>query len=194
MKISNTSNDFINKDRGGHNKSIMAEMITKAWYLKYIHIYIYISCIYCHTKFFFSTVHKWVSEQVQFKVKCPPSWTSYQIPKIAGCASTGYARNVFPATKGAWRTCCGACRDHYLVVSFQFGGGENVPSNPGACATRNFTYLARGTLLSKLNEDEVRKQDEYENPMIFCIFFTYYCFILYQVISFPVISYIHIVT
>ena len=24
------------------------------------------------------------------------------------------------------------------------GGGENVPDIPGACATRNFTYLARG--------------------------------------------------
>ena len=26
------------------------------------------------------------------------------------------------------------------------GGGENVPSIPAACATRNFTYLARGLL------------------------------------------------
>ena len=26
------------------------------------------------------------------------------------------------------------------------GGGENVPGNPGACATRDFTYLARGPL------------------------------------------------
>ena len=26
------------------------------------------------------------------------------------------------------------------------GGGENVPGVPGACATRNFTYLARGSL------------------------------------------------
>ena len=26
------------------------------------------------------------------------------------------------------------------------GFGENVPGIPGACATRNFTYLARGTL------------------------------------------------
>ena len=24
------------------------------------------------------------------------------------------------------------------------GGGENVPGNPGACTTRNFTYLAKG--------------------------------------------------
>ena len=29
-------------------------------------------------------------------------------------------------------------------VSFEVGGGENVPGFPGACATRNFTYLERG--------------------------------------------------
>ena len=28
--------------------------------------------------------------------------------------------------------------------SLTFGGGENVPDIPSACATRNFTYLARG--------------------------------------------------
>ena len=28
--------------------------------------------------------------------------------------------------------------------SLTSGGGENVPGFPGACATRNFTYLARG--------------------------------------------------
>ena len=28
--------------------------------------------------------------------------------------------------------------------SFEVGGGENVPGIPGACATRNFTYLVRG--------------------------------------------------
>ena len=46
-------------------------------------------------------------------------WASYQIHKIARWACAGNAGNVFPTT----------------------GGGENVP---GACATRNFTYLARG--------------------------------------------------
>ena len=29
--------------------------------------------------------------------------------------------------------------------SLSRGGGENVPGIPGACATRNFTYLARGS-------------------------------------------------
>ena len=27
------------------------------------------------------------------------------------------------------------------------GGGENVPGNPGACATHNFTYVVRGPLI-----------------------------------------------
>ena len=35
-------------------------------------------------------------------------------------------------------------RDSYLAVSFEVVGGENVPGIPGACATRNFTYLVRG--------------------------------------------------
>ena len=34
----------------------------------------------------------------------------------------------------AWRTCRVACRS----------GRKNVPGIPGTCATRNFTYLARG--------------------------------------------------
>ena len=44
-------------------------------------------------------------------------------------------------------TCRGACRDRWLVVSFEVGGGEIVPGIPGACATRNFAYLVRGPLL-----------------------------------------------
>ena len=31
-----------------------------------------------------------------------------------------------------------------LMVSVEVDGGENVPGIPGACATRNFTYLVRG--------------------------------------------------
>ena len=81
-------------------------------------------------------------------------WTSYQIRKIAGCACAGNAGSVFPHHRGlaiptcitarAWRTCRDACRDRQLAVSFKVGGGENVPGIPGACATRNFTHLARG--------------------------------------------------
>ena len=35
------------------------------------------------------------------------------------------------------------CRDHKIAVSFEVGSRENVTSIPGACATRNFTYLVR---------------------------------------------------
>ena len=47
-------------------------------------------------------------------------------------------------TARAWRTCRDACRDRWLAISFEVGGGENVPGIPGACATRNFAYLVRG--------------------------------------------------
>ena len=33
----------------------------------------------------------------------------------------------------AWRACRDACRDRLLAVSFEIGGGENVPGIPGAC-------------------------------------------------------------
>ena len=41
----------------------------------------------------------------------------------------------------------GTCVTHVpwcMSVSLTYGGGENVPVIPGACATRNFTYLVRG--------------------------------------------------
>ena len=47
-------------------------------------------------------------------------------------------------TARASRTCRDACRDRSLAGSFEVSGGENVPGIPGACATRNFTYLIRG--------------------------------------------------
>ena len=41
----------------------------------------------------------------------------------------------------------GTCVTHVpwcMSGSLTYGGGENVPGITGACATRNFTYLARG--------------------------------------------------
>ena len=41
----------------------------------------------------------------------------------------------------------GTCVTHVrwcMLGSLTRGGGENVPDIPGACATRNWTYLARG--------------------------------------------------
>ena len=34
----------------------------------------------------------------------------------------------------AWRTCRGACWEHWLAVFFEVSGGEHIPSIPGACA------------------------------------------------------------
>ena len=78
------------------------------------------------------------------------AWASYQICKITGCACAG-CREHFPRHRGsaiqtcftarASRTCRDTCRDRLSVVSFDFDGGENVPSIPGACAIHNFTYL-----------------------------------------------------
>ena len=79
-------------------------------------------------------------------------WASYQIRKIAGCACVGNAGNVFPTTAGqrsrhasrhVRRTCRDACQDSILAVSFEVGGGENVPGIPGACTIRNFIYLVK---------------------------------------------------
>ena len=47
-------------------------------------------------------------------------------------------------TARAWRTCRDVCRERKLAISFDVIGGEKVPAIPGACATRNFTYLVRG--------------------------------------------------
>ena len=47
-------------------------------------------------------------------------------------------------TARAQRTYRDACWDHQLAVSFQVGSWKNVPAIPGACTTRNFTYLVRG--------------------------------------------------
>ena len=86
---------------------------------------------------------------------CPG--TGYNVQhwrKIAGCACAGNAGNVFPVTAG-WRSrhATRHVRDaravmHVGIANQRFplklGGGENVPGIPGACATRNFTYLVRG--------------------------------------------------
>ena len=82
------------------------------------------------------------------------SWASYQLRKIAGCACAGNAGNVFPATQLQRKPLVsdpdmhhGTCVTHVpccISGSPTRGDGGNVPGIPGACATRNFTYLARG--------------------------------------------------
>ena len=81
-------------------------------------------------------------------------WASSQIRKIAGCACTGNAGNVFTRHRRQGKPLIsdpdmhhGTCVTHVpwcMSGSLTRGGGENVPGIPGACATRKFTYLARG--------------------------------------------------
>ena len=85
------------------------------------------------------------------------TWTSYQIRKIAGCACDGNAGSVFSRHRLQRKPLVsdpsmhhGACVTHVpwcMSGSLTHGAGENVPGIPGACATHNFTYLARGPLL-----------------------------------------------
>ena len=101
-------------------------------------------------------------------------WASYQIRKIAGCACAGNAGNVYPNHRGlaiptcitarASRTCRDAWRDRYLAVSFEVGGEENVTGILGVCATRNFTYLARGPWRDRRFELSLAKVMPTTNP------------------------------
>ena len=61
-------------------------------------------------------------------------------------------------TARAWLTCCVACRDRKLAVSFDVGGWENIPDIPGACPTRNFAYLVRGPWPHPYHCDDVYLQ------------------------------------
>ena len=80
---------------------------------------------------------------------------SYQIRKIVGCACAGNAEKRFPRHQLEWKPLVndpcmhhGTCATHVpwcMSGSVTRGGGENVPGIPGACATCNFTYLARGS-------------------------------------------------
>ena len=72
-------------------------------------------------------------------------WTSYQICKIAGCASAGNAGNVFPAIdfKGNCQLAISACITAH-AGSLTRDCGENFSGIPGTSATRNFMYLVRG--------------------------------------------------
>ena len=71
-----------------------------------------------------------------------------------GCACAGNAGNVFPATAGKQsRHASRHVRDARVVMHagianscfpLNSAAGGNVPGIPGACATRDFTYLVRG--------------------------------------------------
>ena len=109
-----------------------------------------------YTEFFFTKVN------VEWAQAAPkqPTWASYQICKIAGCACAGNAGNISLSPRVSdpgihhgtcvaaiweeanWRTCRDACRDiaNYRLP-FKSVVGKTLP---GICAIRNFTYLVRG--------------------------------------------------
>ena len=90
-------------------------------------------------------------------------WASYQIRKNAGCACAGNVGNGFPHRRlqrkplvsdpGMHHDTCVTHVPWCMPGSLIHCGGQNVPGIPGACATRNFTYLARGpwTTMYKAN-------------------------------------------
>ena len=96
----------------------------------------------------------WIGAQVPMSNDVMWSYfprASYQIRKIAGCTCTGDAGNVFPATDfqgyrlvsypGMHHGTCVTYVPWCMTGSLTYGGRENVS---GACANRNFKYLARG--------------------------------------------------
>ena len=80
-------------------------------------------------------------------------WAPYQLRKIVDCACRE-CRERFPHHRLQRKLLVsdpgmhhGTCVTHVpwcMSGSLNCGGGENVPGIPGPCATRNFTYLARG--------------------------------------------------
>ena len=80
------------------------------------------------------------------------TWASYQIRTIAGCACARNAGNCFPRHRLQRMRCRHASRHvrharavmHVGMADPRWWGRRSRHS--GACATRNFTYLARGPL------------------------------------------------
>ena len=110
-----------------------------------------------HTKLFWRVW--WIKTLLhQYNV----TWASCQIRKIAGCACAGNAGNVFLTYRLQRKPQVsdpgmhhGTCVTHVpwcMSESLIRGRGENAPGIPGACATRNFAYLARGPLSSSCRD------------------------------------------
>ena len=70
-------------------------------------------------------------------------------------------------TARAWRTCRDACRDRLLAVSFEIGGGENIPGIPGACNPRFCVSGKRPMDLTHLPCIDVR---HFADNIFLCIF------------------------
>ena len=71
------------------------------------------------------------------------TWASYQIRKIAGCACAGNAGNVFPTRRLQRKPLASDPGMHQGTCVLTFGGGENVPGIPGACAPAIYVSCKR---------------------------------------------------
>ena len=88
--------------------------------------------------------YKHVSIWLLFLTLNSSAWASYQIRKIAVCACSGNAGNVFPHRRfrrkplvsdpGMHHDTCVTHVPWCMSGSLTCGGGENVPGIPGACA------------------------------------------------------------
>ena len=86
-------------------------------------------------------------------------------------------RERFPRHRLQWKLLVsdpgmhhGTCVTHVpwcMPRTLTRGGGENVPGIPGACATRNFMYLARGPCLCFKSENKCFCQIHDQNPSHF---------------------------
>ena len=81
------------------------------------------------------------------------AWASYQIHNIVGCACAGNAwalpryrlqRKPLVSDPGIHHGTCIKRVTWCMSRSLTRGSGGNFTGIPGACATRKFTYLARG--------------------------------------------------
>ena len=91
---------------------------------------------------------------IKRNVSWTSQWASCQIRQIAGAHAPGMPGTFFPTTAGKQsRHASRHVRDaravmHAGTANSRFplnsAAGENVPGIPGACTTRDFTYLVRG--------------------------------------------------
>ena len=92
-----------------------------------------------------------------------------------GCACTGNAGNVFPATMGKQSRHAsrhvrdaravmhaGIANSRYPLNSAAEENFPGIPGIPGACTTRNFTYLVRGPYSLCLLSQIYTKRQKYE--------------------------------
>ena len=93
----------------------------------------------------------YLRNQTHYDETFPHDWPMGLLPNTSncGCACVGNTGDVFPATAGKQSRHARAVM-HAGIANSRFplnsAAGENVPGIPGACTTRNFTYLVRGPL------------------------------------------------